>query len=81
MALADKTIAELLRLPVQDRARAANALLDSLDEDPEPADAEAQRATELARRAQALADGTADVVDEDDVRRRIADRLAAVRKP
>jgi hypothetical protein len=35
MARAEEHLAELLRLPVDERARAARALLDSLDEDRE----------------------------------------------
>jgi len=51
-------------------------LLDSLDEDPE---AEALRAAELTRRARGVACGTADLIDADEVRQRVAARLRAVR--
>jgi hypothetical protein len=35
MAQAEEHLRELLKLPVEDRARAAKLLLDSLDEEPE----------------------------------------------
>jgi putative addiction module component (TIGR02574 family) len=65
MARADEHIEALLKLPVQDRARAAKLLLDSLDEDPKDPDAETLRAAELLRRARAVADGSAELVDAD----------------
>jgi len=75
---ADKLRAELLALPAEDRAELAHALLQSLHQD---ADAEADAAwlTELDRRAQAAADGTAKVVDWQEARERIATRLKARR--
>lgn len=79
MAQAEEHIRALLQLPVEDRAHAAKLLLDSLDDEPEDPKAEALRAAELTRRAQAVADGTAELVDEHEVRRRIAARLRAVR--
>jgi putative addiction module component (TIGR02574 family) len=79
MARAEEHVEELLKLPVEDRARAAKRLLDSLDEDPEDPDAEALRAAEVARRARAVADGSAELVDADEVRRRIAGRLREIR--
>lgn len=75
MARAEEHLEELLKMPVEDRARAAKLLLDSLDEDPEDPDAEALRAAELSRRARAVADGSAELIDADEVRRRIAARL------
>lgn len=62
-------------MSVEDRARAAKLLLDSLDEDPEDPDAEALRVAELSRRARGVADGSAELIDADEVRRRIAARL------
>lgn len=44
---------DLRRLPLSDRAKAARALLDSLDDDGD-ADAEQAQANELTRRRQAL---------------------------
>lgn len=75
MARAEEHLQELLKMPVEDRARAAKLLLDSLDEDPEDPDAEALRTAELSRRARAVADGSAELIDADEVRRRIAARL------
>ena len=79
MARAEEHIQALLKLPVEDRARAAKAMLDSLDEDPEDPEAEALRAAELSRRARAVADGSAELIDADEVHRRIAARLRAAR--
>jgi putative addiction module component (TIGR02574 family) len=79
MAQAEEHLRELLKLPIEDRARAAKLLLDSLDEEPEDPEAEALRIAELSRRARAVADGTAELIDAQDVRRRIAARLRKVR--
>jgi putative addiction module component (TIGR02574 family) len=79
MARAEEHIQELLKLPLEDRAHAAKLLLDSLDDDPEDPEAEALRAVELTRRARAVRDGAADLVDEEEVRRRVAARLREAR--
>ena len=64
---------------MEDRAHAAKLLLDSLDEAPEDLEAEALRAAELTRRARAVADGSAELIDADEIRRRVAARLREVR--
>ena len=79
MARAEEHLQELLKLPVEDRAHAAKLLLDSLDEEVADPDAQALRASELTRRAHEVADGTAELVDADEVRRRVATRLREVR--
>lgn len=79
MARAEEHIRELLKLPVEDRAHAAKLLLDSLDEDEQDPAAEALRAAELTRRAQAVASGTAELIDATEVRRRVAARLRDIR--
>jgi len=79
MATADEHIQALLNLPVEDRTHAAKLLLDSLDTDVEDPKAEALRAAELTRRARAVADGKAELVEPDEVRRRVAARLREVR--
>ena len=79
MAQAEEHLRELLKLPAEDRACAAKVLLDSLEEEPEDPEAEALRAAELVRRARAVADGSAELIDADEVRRRIAARLREVR--
>lgn len=79
MARAEEHIQELLKLPLEARAHAAKLLLDSLDDDPEDPEAEALRAVELTRRARAVRDGAADLVDEEEVRRRVAARLREAR--
>ncbi len=79
MATVDEHIKELLKLPVEDRVHAAKLLLDSLDDEGEDPSAEALRAAELTRRARVVADGKAELVDADEVRRRVAVRLREVR--
>jgi len=79
MAHAEEHIQELLKLPIEDRAHAAKLLLDSLDEDPEDPEAEALRGAELTRRARGVIDGTADLIEADEVRQRVAARLRAIR--
>ena len=76
---ADKLRAELLALPPAERAELAHALLESLHEEADP-DAEAAWISELDRRAQAVADGTAKLVDWEEARARIAARLKARRE-
>ena len=79
MARAEEHLRELLKLPVEDRAHAAKLLLDSLDQDEQDPDAEVLRTAELTRRAGAVANGTAELVDAAEVRRRVAARLREVR--
>jgi putative addiction module component (TIGR02574 family) len=79
MARAEEHLRELLKLPVEERARAAKLLLDSLDEEPDDLEAEALRIAELSRRARAIADDSAELIDTDEVRRRIAARLREAR--
>lgn len=79
MAHAEEHINELLKQPRENRARSAELLIDSLDEEPADIDGEKLRAAELTRRARAALDGTARRVGEEEVRQRISARLAAVR--
>ena len=75
MASAEKIIAEALELDEKDRARVAHELLRSLDhgEDEDAVDAWTD---ELRRRLQEVKDGTVELDDWDDVRRRLAARRA-----
>ena len=66
-------------MPVGDRARVAHLLLDSLDGDEADLDAEKRRVDELVRRARAVRDGTAELVDGDEARRRVLARLREIR--
>lgn len=75
--MTEKLRFEALALPPTERADLAHALLDSLHDE---GDAEAVWLDELDRRAQAVADGTAGLVDWDDARQRIAARLKARRE-
>lgn len=71
---ADKLRQEALALPLDERAALAKDLLLSLDEAAESG-TEGAWAEELGRRAQAVADGTATLVDWADAEKRIAARL------
>jgi len=77
--MTEKLRSEALGLPAAERAELAHALLESLHGESDP-DAEATWLAELDRRAQAVADGTAQLVDWDDARQRIAARLRARRE-
>jgi hypothetical protein len=78
MATADEHLQALLKLPVEDRARVAQLLLESLDEEEDPR-AESLRAAELARRIKTVEDGTAEILDAAEVRSRIDARIRALR--
>jgi putative addiction module component (TIGR02574 family) len=79
VAAAEDHLAELLRLPVEVRARAARALLDSLDEEHDDAAAEQAQVTELIRRMMAFDAGQVELVDADEARARVMARLRSVR--
>ena len=79
MSGAQDPLSELLRLPIEGRARAARVLLDSLDEDGEDADTEQAQLTELIRRMQALDAGQVKLIDSADARARVLARLRSVR--
>jgi putative addiction module component (TIGR02574 family) len=76
---AEKLRLEVLALPAEKRAELAHSLLESLHEESDP-DAETAWISELDRRAQAVADGTARLVDWEEVRERITARLKARRE-
>ena len=75
----DKLRSEVLALPTEERAELAHALLESLHEDADPG-AEAAWVAELDRRAQAVADGSARLVDWEAARERITAGLRARRE-
>jgi putative addiction module component (TIGR02574 family) len=75
----EKLRSDVLALPVEERAELAHALLESLHEEADP-DADAAWLAELDRRAQAVADGTAKLVDWEEARERISARLKARRE-
>jgi putative addiction module component (TIGR02574 family) len=83
---AEKLRKEALALPLDERAALAKDLLLSLDESAEAgaeeawAGAEEAWAEEIGRRAQAVADGTATLVDWADAEKRITARLKARRE-
>lgn len=79
MATIDLYLSELMKFPPEERAKAARALLESLDEgttDPDAGDAWIE---EIVGRLRSIEDGTADLVDGNDVRRRVQDRLRSLR--
>ena len=65
--------AEALRLPVHERARLAEELISSLDED---AEIEAAWAEEIQRRLEDLRQGRVELVDADEVIARARSRFA-----
>ena len=69
-------LAEILRLPVDERARLAFELLRSLDGEPEPGAAEAWDA-EIERRGAEVDGGTADTMTLDEYRAHVRQRRAA----
>lgn len=69
-------LAEILRLPAEARVKLAFELLRSLDEEPEPAAAEAWDA-ETERRGAEVNAGTADTVTMDEYRAHVRRRRAA----
>ena len=77
--MTEKLRSEALALPQAERAELEHALLESLHDEGD-AGAESAWLEELERRAQAVADGTAGLVDWDDARQRIAARLKARRE-
>jgi putative addiction module component (TIGR02574 family) len=79
MARVEEHLAELLRLPADERARAARALLDSLDEDGEDASVEQAQVAELIRRMQALHAGQVKLINDAEARARVMARLRSVR--
>ncbi len=85
MAGATNHLAELLKLSVRERADAARALLDSLDDEGADADADADaqgaQVAELVRRMHALESGEVQLIDSAEVRARVMARLRAVRSP
>ena len=75
MSAAD-TLAELLRLPAEDRARLALALIRSLDTDAETGAADAWDA-EIARRGAEVDDGVAETMTLDGYRAHVRLRRAS----
>ncbi len=66
-------------MPLEERARAARALLDSLDEDGQDGDAEQAQVAELIRRMKALDAGQVTLIDSADARARVLARLRSLR--
>ncbi len=73
---APNVLAEILRLPVEERARLALELLRSLDGEPEP-EAAAEWDAEIERRGAEVDAGTADTMSLDEYRAHLRARRAA----
>ncbi|MEA3410013.1 MAG: addiction module protein [Pseudomonadota bacterium] len=71
----DTLLNKALDLPESERAELAHDLLKSLDGAPDPNAAEAWE-SEILRRLDQVEDGTARLVDREEMRRRIRSRLA-----
>jgi putative addiction module component (TIGR02574 family) len=69
---ADDLLAELLQLPIHERARLAESLIASLDEDP---DVESAWQTEVERRVAELDTGTVQTIPAEEAFRRARARL------
>jgi putative addiction module component (TIGR02574 family) len=69
-------LAEMLRLPAEERARLALELIRSLDEEPEPGADEAWDA-EIDRRGAEVDAGTAETITLEEYRARVRRRRAA----
>jgi putative addiction module component (TIGR02574 family) len=76
MADSSAPLEELLRRPASERADAVYRLLESLDE--EPSDLGAEQIEELNRRVQSLHDGTAELIDYEQVDREVRAALLAM---
>ncbi len=74
----DDILPAALALPVKERAKLARDLLESLHEG-DDGDVEAAWVEEIDRRAQQVEDGTAELVEWDLAREKIAQRLKARR--
>jgi putative addiction module component (TIGR02574 family) len=74
-------IAELLKqalaLPAEERATLAGSLLESLHEYPAEAGTEEAWADEIKRRVEQIESGEVQMLSQEEVRRRLAARLAA----
>ncbi|MBI5543563.1 MAG: addiction module protein [Deltaproteobacteria bacterium] len=80
MAQSDEHLAELLKLPAEQRARAARALLYSLDDEAEEPDALEAQAEELLRRVRAFAAGEVKLVGGEEARATVMARIRSLRR-
>jgi putative addiction module component (TIGR02574 family) len=80
VARTQEHLAELLKLPAEERAKAARTLLDSLDEGAD-ADVEQAHLDALSRRMKALEEGRVQLIDGAEARARVLARLRSVRGP
>ena len=74
MATRAELIEELLKFPAPDRAAAAHALLQSLDEADDPTEVAAAWRTEIADRVASIEDGSVELEDGPTVMRELRSR-------
>jgi putative addiction module component (TIGR02574 family) len=79
VASAADVLETALKLSVDDRARVAHDLIVSLDEEEPDPDAEALWRDEIIRRARSIDDGSADLIDGDEVHASVRAHLAEIR--
>ena len=75
----DEHLSALLQRPAPERARAARALLESLDDDGDHPDAAEAQEAELLRRIERLDAGDAELVSASEARERVLARLRQIR--
>ncbi len=80
MAKTHPILADLLKLSKKDRAQLAQALIASLDHGAADSDADTIWGDEIARRMKSIEDGSGELIDGAEVRRRVRERLQAIRK-
>ena len=78
MATHKTLLAEAMHLPASDRLRLAHDLLGSVDDAVDEDAAEAW-ASEIGRRAREVEDGTAELIDANEVHRQVRENLRARR--
>lgn len=80
MAIADDVLAAALELPIDERARIAHELIRSLDIAESDSGAESAWTAELSQRLADIREGTATLMDLDEVDGYVASRVAEVAK-
>jgi putative addiction module component (TIGR02574 family) len=74
----DTVLQDALRLPLEDRSRIASRLIESVDEDDDIELSPAWR-TEINRRVDAIRNGTAKLIEHDEVMAGVRQKLAQQR--
>jgi putative addiction module component (TIGR02574 family) len=77
-AAADRLLQDVLRLPVEDRSRIATRIIESVEDDEDFELSHAWQA-EINRRVESIKDGSAQLVDHDQVMDSVRQKLALQR--